>query len=347
MTSMQRSTNPTPASQRGRIGRIGGLDGLRAIAVALVLVYHLIPGVLPGGMVGVDAFFVISGFLITSLLLLEQRRTGRIDLRRFWIRRLRRIVPALVAAVAVVVALAACIGGDALLAVRRQVLSSILLVYNWAEIIGGSSYFDQTQPLLLTNVWSLAVEEQFYLLWPLVIVAFLSRGPSWTRRRFAALALGLSVASAAWALHLMGQGESSSRVYMGTDTHAFGLMMGAALALWHGRATEGLTLTPQRPELRRARGLLGWAGLAGLLIGACGSDGDAMAQPGGLGPVPALIIASVCALAVVQALTGEVALAAGPAQRLSRLLQAGPLQWVGSRSYGLYLWHWPLGVLAF
>ena len=183
MTSTQRSTNPTPASQRGRIGRIGGLDGLRAIAVALVLVYHLIPGVLPGGMVGVDAFFVISGFLITSLLLLEQRRTGRIDLRRFWIRRLRRIVPALVAAVAVVVALAACIGGDALLAVRRQVLSSILLVYNWAEIIGGSSYFDQTQPLLLTNVWSLAVEEQFYLLWPLVIVAFLSRGPSWTRRR--------------------------------------------------------------------------------------------------------------------------------------------------------------------
>ena len=347
MTSTQRSTNPTPAPQRGRIGRIGGLDGLRAIAVALVLVYHLIPGVLPGGMVGVDAFFVISGFLITSLLLLEQRRTGRIDLRRFWIRRLRRIVPALVAAVAVVVALAACIGGDALLAVRRQVLSSILLVYNWAEIIGGSSYFDQTQPLLLTNVWSLAVEEQFYLLWPLVIVAFLSRGPSWTRRRFAALALGLSVASAAWALHLMGQGESSSRVYMGTDTHAFGLMMGSALALWHGRATEGLTLTPQRPELRRARGLLGWAGLAGLLIVACVSDGGAMAQPGGLGPVPALIIASVCALAVVQALTGEVALAAGPAQRLSRLLQAGPLQWVGSRSYGLYLWHWPLGVLAF
>ena len=347
MTSTQRSTNPTPASQRGRIGRIGGLDGLRAIAVALVLVYHLVPGVLPGGMVGVDAFFVISGFLITSLLLLEQRRTGRIDLRRFWIRRLRRIVPALVAAVAVVVALAACIGGDALLAVRRQVLSSILLVYNWAEIIGGSSYFDQTQPLLLTNVWSLAVEEQFYLLWPLVIVAFLSRGPSWTRRRFAALALGLSVASAAWALHLMGQGESSSRVYMGTDTHAFGLMMGSALALWHGRATEGLTLTPQRPELRRARGLLGWAGLAGLLIVAYVSDGGAMAQPGGLGPVPALIIASVCALAVVQALTGEVALAAGPAQRLSRLLQAGPLQWVGSRSYGLYLWHWPLGVLAF
>ena len=345
MTSTQRSTNPSSTLRRGRIG---GLDGLRAIAVALVLVYHLVPGVLPGGMVGVDAFFVISGFLITSLLVVERRRTGAIDLRRFWTRRLRRIVPALVVAVAAVVALAACLGGDVLVAVRRQVLSSVLLVYNWVEIAGGSSYFDQTQPLLLTNVWSLAVEEQFYLVWPLVIIAFLSRGASRRRTRLGAvLALGLAAVSAAWALRLMRDGASPTRVYMGTDTHAFGLMMGAALALWHGRATEGLTLTPQRPELRRARGLLGWAGLAGLLIVACVSDGDAMAQPGGLGPVPALIIASVCALAVVQALTGEVALAAGPAQRLSRLLQAEPLQWVGSRSYGLYLWHWPLGVLAF
>ena len=345
MTSTQRSANPSSTLRRGRIG---GLDGLRAVAVALVLVYHLVPGVLPGGMVGVDAFFVISGFLITSLLVVERRRTGAIDLKRFWTRRLRRIVPALVAAVAAVVALAACVGGDVLVAVRRQVLGSILLVYNWVEIAGGTSYFDQTQPLLLTNVWSLAVEEQFYLVWPLVIIAFLSRGASRRRTRLGAvLALGLAAVSAAWALSLMRNGASPTRVYMGTDTHAFGLMMGAALALWHGRATEGLTLTPQRPELRRARGLLGWAGLAGLLIVACVSDGDAMAQPGGLGPVPALIIASVCALAVVQALTGEVALAAGPAQRLSRLLQAGPMQWVGSRSYGLYLWHWPLGVLAF
>ena len=348
MPSTQRSTSPPPAGAAPPRGRIGGLDGLRAIAVAVVLVYHLMPGLLPGGMVGVDAFFVISGFLITSLLLVERRATGRIDVRRFWIRRLRRIVPALLVAVAATVAAAACLGGDVLLAVRRQVLGSVLLVYNWVEIAGGSSYFDQTQPLLLTNVWSLAVEEQFYLVWPLVIVAFLSRGASRRRTRLGAvLALGLAAVSAAWALRLMRDGASPTRVYMGTDTHAFGLMMGAALALWHGRATEGLTLTPQRPELRRARGLLGWAGLAGLLIVACVSDGDAMAQPGGLGPVPALIIASVCALAVVQALTGEVALAAGPAQRLSRLLQAEPLQWVGSRSYGLYLWHWPLGVLAF
>lgn len=345
MPSTQRSTSPPPAGAAAR-GRIGGLDGLRAIAVALVLVYHLMPGLLPGGMVGVDAFFVISGFLITSLLLVERRTTGRIDVRRFWIRRLRRIVPALLVAVAATVAAAACLGGDVLLAVRRQVLSSILLVYNWVEIVAGSSYFDQTQPLLLTNVWSLAVEEQFYLVWPLVIIALLARGASRRRVRAGALlALGLSAASAAWALRLVRDGAPVSRVYMGTDTHAFGLMLGAAWALWHGRATEGADLEPQPAGLRRARGAAGWAGLAGLLVLA--RVAGETAADGGSGPEPALIVASVCTLAVVQALTGEVAGADGPARRLMSLLEARPLTWLGERSYGLYLWHWPLGVLAF
>lgn len=342
---------PASATAQGHAGtRVAGLDGLRAVAVVLVLVYHLVPGLLPGGMVGVDAFFVISGFLITSLLVSQHRATGAIDLRRFWVRRLRRIVPALLIAVVVVVSLAAFLGGDVLLGVRRQVLGAATLVYNWVEIAAGSSYFDLTQPLLLTNVWSLAVEEQFYLLWPFVIIAVLRKGTGRERtRRGAWLCLALSATSAAAAVIASLAGASASRVYMGTDTHAFGLMLGAGLALWHGQATDAEACRAMSVGVRERllRGSLGWLGLIGLA--ACAYLASDSSQTGAWPPASTLWLvgASLCALAVIQAVTAEVSQRPGPARWLTAVLDLRPMTWLGQRSYGLYLWHWPIWVLAF
>lgn len=166
-----RSVSPTGV----QFAQITGLDGLRAIAVLAVIAHHFLPNVAVGGFVGVDIFFVISGFLITGLLVRQRRRTGAIGLRSFWLRRARRLLPALVLVVAGCSATAFFIRGAVIVGLGRQVLGAATFSSNWLAIARGSSYFSSTNPELFRNLWSLAVEEQFYLLWPLLMLLIRSR----------------------------------------------------------------------------------------------------------------------------------------------------------------------------
>ncbi|HEX5968444.1 MAG TPA: acyltransferase, partial [Intrasporangium sp.] len=208
-------------------GRIEGLDGIRALAIVAVLVFHLNASWLPGGFLGVDVFFVVSGFLITTLLVREHERSGRIAFGDFWARRARRLLPALVVTVTLSTLIARLVSGDLLVHVGRQIVGALTFSTNWVEITAGSSYFDQTAPQLFMNFWSLAVEEQFYLVWPgltLLLVTFLAA------RTRVAVALGIAAVSTWLMAVLLEPGSDATRVYYGTDTHVMGLMIGAALA---------------------------------------------------------------------------------------------------------------------
>ncbi|WP_165313289.1 acyltransferase family protein [Rothia halotolerans] len=322
--------------------RLRGLDGLRALAVAGVVLFHLWPGGLPGGLIGVDVFFVISGYLITALLLREAAYTDRMRLPQFWMRRLRRLVPAMLVCVAACAGLAALLGGDALAGMPRQILSALTYTTNWTGIASEHDYFRQTSPELFTNFWSIAVEEQFYLLWPVVLVLTCMLVVTWRGRRRVPAALA-AASILAMAVVLWATGDAT-RVYYGLDTHAFGLMLGAALALsipWSMYPPSSEAALPNRPGAANAgRILLGWLSLA-LLVPAALLLSEA--QPRILFPW-GLLAASLLALGVIQCLLPDVR--GIGAEGLRRLLSIRPLAWVGARSYGIYLWHWPLWALA-
>jgi peptidoglycan/LPS O-acetylase OafA/YrhL len=314
-------------------GRLSGLDGLRGLAVTLVVVYHLFPPALTGGFIGVDIFFVISGFLITGLIVAEHERTGRFSPGRFWVHRARRLLPALVPLVLVSCTAAWLIGGDVLVGLGWKLLGTATFGYNWVSMATHSSYFDSSQPELLRNLWSLAVEEQFYLLWPLLLLALLRlRHP---RLRLAVVLL-LAAASAVWMGALFRAGTDPTRVYFGSDTHSFGLLIGAALALLLRARSAGTAPDAGRPTAPTAgRTVRPWAGagaLAALLAAAIWMPDDATATYRG-----GLVLVSLLAAVVIWA-----GIAPG---RFGRMLDARPLRYLGERSYGLYLWHWPLLVL--
>lgn len=321
--------------------RIPALDGLRALAVASVLGYHLFPAVFPSGFLGVDMFFALSGFLITALLLHEWQTTGALALGAFWRRRIRRLVPAGIAVLLVCSGLAAILGGDVLVGLNRQFIGAITYSSNWVAIANGSDYFAQGTPEIFTHFWSLAVEEQFYLVWPLLFMLFVSlikRSVHWVL-----ITVGLASFSAIEAAVLTLMGVDASRIYYGTDTHFFGLMLGAALALLQVGTpkmeawTNSTVPDGEQPTLRAGTYLpdaIAGLCLAGFLVLIC--------QPNDWIHDGGLLLGSLLTVGVIQ---GLIVRESPFLLMLRGCLSVMPLRWLGQRSYGIYLWHWPLMVL--
>ena len=302
------------------------LDGLRTIAVFLVIAYHLDVPIFQGGLLGVGVFFTLSGYLITLGLMSSKLRDDTMRLSSFWFRRFRRLAPAMLTTVAAVVVLSAALEPDALKTRGLEALSSVFYVNNWHNIATGASYFDRFQgPGPLDHMWSLSIEEQFYLVWPLLLWVLLKvlRKP----RLVAAATALLAAASYLLMAVLATPGVDPTRIYEGTDTRAGGLLLGAALAIVVAtRSHEGkrISFGPV------ASVLIGTVGIGGIvLLSVTIGQNDIVLYRGGM---LALNLATVCAL--IAALPAK-----GP---WPTLLGCAPMRWLGERSYGIYLWHMPV-----
>ncbi|HMD46366.1 MAG TPA: acyltransferase family protein [Acidimicrobiales bacterium] len=339
--------DPDAPHVQPNLSYIPGLDGARAFAVLGVMAFHGGVSFMSAGFLGVDAFFVLSGFLITSLLIAEWQRIATIRLGTFWARRARRLLPALLLVLLAVAAYAAfVVPRGTYPGLRLDSLSTLFYVANWHFILTGSDYFNQTGlPSPLTHTWSLAIEEQFYLVWPIVVLVVLRL--TRTLRPLLAVAAGGAVASAVWMAVLYPAGGNLTRLYYGTDTHAQCLLVGATMAI-------GLAMLAQR---RRAGGWVAsgpvvggdpaWAagtssGRAALIaLGLAGFGASAYLWTHLDGSSPFLYQGGFLVVALA---TAAVLLCAVCAQRsiVARGLSLGPLRYLGRISYGMYLWHYPL-----
>ena len=312
---------------------IPALDGLRAFAVLAVIAYHLGMQWAPGGLLGVTVFFVLSGYLITSLLLIEWDNTETINLPQFWLRRVRRLMPAIVLIIVCTAALCALFDHSLLTKLRDDMWAALLWVTNWWYIFQDASYFDALgAPSPLTHFWSLAIEEQFYLVWPVVLLVAHKTGVKRTTMRNATLIVALL--SALEMALLYNPLDDPSRVYYGTDTRAFSLLIGAWLAfVWPSHmlgAQKSVHLTKQVRNVLDGVGIVALVALLGLIVFVDGFS--PFLYRGGI------LLASVLTAVVI-------AVMVHPASLLGRFAGTKPLVWIGLRSYGIYLWHYPLFLL--